>query len=138
MYRHERDEIFGFIERHNISGVVLLSGDIHWCGVFRLTPFRFLHEFSASPIQSFPLLPMPWLSWNTSEEMLYWNSAGKHIGHVQVRCPEQRDHAFLVFTDYRTLPFSSAPKRVFEFRLNWSSTIPQPYDASETQARTRG
>ncbi|KAH9188261.1 hypothetical protein AeNC1_009766 [Aphanomyces euteiches] len=44
LYQTEYLEIASFIKSHNISGVVLLSGDLHFAGVFQHTPFDFLFE----------------------------------------------------------------------------------------------
>jgi len=52
-YFQEREQIFSFISSNNITGVVLLSGDIHYGAFFQLS--HGLYEISASPIQSFPL-----------------------------------------------------------------------------------
>lgn len=50
----ERQEIFDFIRNNCIEGVVLLSGDQHWAGLFRLshgTPFPYhFFEFSPTPL----------------------------------------------------------------------------------------
>ena len=51
-FQAERGEIFDYIRDNAISGVVLLSGDRHWIGVFRheqIEPF-YLYEFSSSPL----------------------------------------------------------------------------------------
>ena len=51
-YAAERAEIYNFIRDQDVRGVVLLSGDRHWSGVFRheaIEPY-FLYEFSSSPI----------------------------------------------------------------------------------------
>ena len=51
-FRTERDQIFEFIRQQDIPGVILLSGDQHWAGVFRLraaAPYV-LYEFMPSPL----------------------------------------------------------------------------------------
>jgi phosphodiesterase/alkaline phosphatase D-like protein len=48
----ERAELFRFIRDHCIPGVIFLTGDQHWAGVFRLTdtpPYRF-YEFLVTPL----------------------------------------------------------------------------------------
>jgi phosphodiesterase/alkaline phosphatase D-like protein len=48
----ERAELFNYIRNNNIRGVVLISGDQHWSGAFRMTsftPYRF-YEFMPTPI----------------------------------------------------------------------------------------
>ncbi len=61
-YLTERDEIFAFIRDQVPPGVVLLSGDQHYAGVYRLhdaDPYV-LHEFNTTPIGTdpFPVTPV--------------------------------------------------------------------------------
>ncbi len=52
----ERAEISDFIREHCIPGVIFLSGDQHWTGVFRLnmaSPYR-LYEFLVTPLALAP------------------------------------------------------------------------------------
>jgi hypothetical protein len=51
-YRTERQEIFQFIRSHHLCGVLLLSGDQHWTGVFRLADVapHYLYELSPTPL----------------------------------------------------------------------------------------
>ncbi len=58
-YQHERAEIFNLIRDHCIGGVVLLTGDQHWTGMFKLPyaePVQ-LYEFMPNPL-AVPLRPM--------------------------------------------------------------------------------
>jgi alkaline phosphatase D len=51
----ERSELFRYIRDNHISGVVLVSGDQHWSGVFRntsFTPYSF-YEFMPTPLWAF-------------------------------------------------------------------------------------
>lgn len=51
-FKAERAEIFNYIKANNIRGVVLLSGDQHWSGAFKLddiAPYN-LYEFMPTPI----------------------------------------------------------------------------------------
>ena len=51
-YLHERDAILSHVRDNAIPGVVLLSGDQHWAGVFRLahlSPYPF-YEFMPTPM----------------------------------------------------------------------------------------
>jgi len=51
----ERAELFRYIRDNRIGGVVLVSGDQHWSGVFRnssFTPYRF-YEFMPTPLMAF-------------------------------------------------------------------------------------
>jgi hypothetical protein len=55
-YPTERQEIFDYITTNHICGVVLLSGDQHWTGVFRLNQAspHLLYELSPTPVGTFP------------------------------------------------------------------------------------
>jgi len=53
-YITEREEIFDFIEEHEIPGVVLLSADSHFSGVYQIRDW--LWEYSASPLYAIPLV----------------------------------------------------------------------------------
>lgn len=58
-FQNERAEIFDLIRDHCIPGVVLLTGDQHWAGMFRLPyaqPIQ-LYEFMPNPL-AVPLRPM--------------------------------------------------------------------------------
>jgi alkaline phosphatase D len=51
----ERSELFRYIRDNRIGGVVLVSGDQHWSGVFRntsFTPYSF-YEFMPTPLWAF-------------------------------------------------------------------------------------
>lgn len=80
-YRHERNEIFDFIRDRNITGVVLLSADLHWSGVFHFKEWN-LYEITASPIQSFPL--PHWILNIPNEEKLFSSAMYMHIGELRV------------------------------------------------------
>jgi phosphodiesterase/alkaline phosphatase D-like protein len=60
-YLTERNEIFDFIATHAIEGVVLLSGDQHWAGAFRLdnSPGYPLYELMPTPIATTNRRPEP-------------------------------------------------------------------------------
>jgi hypothetical protein len=51
-YRTERQAIFEFVRSHHLCGVLLLSGDQHWTGVFRLADVapHSLYELSPTPL----------------------------------------------------------------------------------------
>jgi hypothetical protein len=55
-YQTERLEIFNYVKTHHICGVVLLSGDQHWTGVFSLNQVapHVLYELSPTPLGQFP------------------------------------------------------------------------------------
>lgn len=88
-YRHERNEIFDFIVQHNITGVMLLSADLHWTGVFHLKRWN-LYEFTVSPIASFPL--PHWILNIDDEPRVFASQMGKHIGEVRVHAPNDNEN----------------------------------------------
>ena len=47
-FQYERAHILDYIQQNNITGVMFLSGDRHWAGVFELREGIF--ELSVSPI----------------------------------------------------------------------------------------
>jgi alkaline phosphatase D len=53
-FRREREEILTFIKEHNITGVVLLSGDVHFTELARLklTDTQWIYELTSSPFSS--------------------------------------------------------------------------------------
>ncbi len=51
-FGHERKEILDYIRNHHVPGVILLSGDEHWTGVFKLAPWG-LYEFAPTPLAGF-------------------------------------------------------------------------------------
>jgi hypothetical protein len=87
-YTHERDLIFDFIVHHNITGVVLLSADLHWSAAFHLKRWN-LHEVTVSPIQAFglPIVLHP----VEEEEVLFQSAWYMHMGGVQIYDPTQKD-----------------------------------------------
>jgi alkaline phosphatase D len=46
-FKTEREEIFNFIHNNHVSGVILISGDAHWPGVFK-------HEYGIPEFQTTP------------------------------------------------------------------------------------
>ena len=48
-YKTERDEILDFIRDNGIPGVVLISGDEHWAGAFKLSPWG-IYEVAPGPM----------------------------------------------------------------------------------------
>jgi len=51
-FRTERNEILDYVRDHRVPGVVLLSGDEHWTGVFHLPPWE-LYELGPTPFAGF-------------------------------------------------------------------------------------
>jgi phosphodiesterase/alkaline phosphatase D-like protein len=82
-FKQERDFILDYINDEGIGGVVLLSGDQHWSGVFvneSNPPYRF-HEFMATPM-GVDTRPMPDLSEVT--RVLYQNNSYRGYGRFTV------------------------------------------------------
>ena len=81
----EREQIIDFIAARRIAGVMLLSGDLHWAGVWELRPW--LPEFSASPLRTFPLphsaaADVP----GRPEKTLFVDAGGRqHLGQLTFR-----------------------------------------------------
>lgn len=77
-YQTERGEIFDYVRSHHICGVLLLSGDQHWTGVFRNTqvaPYD-LYEFSPTPLGAFLRDPTT----STNPEILCTYGQGRVYG----------------------------------------------------------
>jgi len=87
-YQTERNEIFDFIRDNHVPGVVLISGDEHVTGVFRLEPWG-LYEIAPGPMSwtpSGPLSPDP--------EILYTAGGTRLFGVFSVDttgCPATLD-----------------------------------------------
>lgn len=54
LYRHEREALIEFIRANAIHGVVFLTGDVHFSGLYRrqIGPTQFLYEITSSPLSS--------------------------------------------------------------------------------------
>ncbi len=61
LYRREREELMDFIVEHQLSGVVFLTGDVHFSGMYQrdLPDGRRVYEITSSPLSSG--------SWNVAE-----------------------------------------------------------------------
>ncbi len=66
-FRTEREEIFNFIHDNHVGGVMLISGDAHWPGVFKLS--HGIVEFQTSPAAVSPPNPPP--STNGAPDVLF-------------------------------------------------------------------
>jgi alkaline phosphatase D len=72
----ERNALFAFVRDNEIPGVVLISGDQHWTGIFRMdeaAPYNF-YEFMPTPLGT-RNQPAPGLN----SEVLYANN--QFVGH---------------------------------------------------------
>jgi alkaline phosphatase D len=81
-YQTERLEIFNYIKTHHICGVVLLSGDQHWTGVFSLNQAspRVLYELSPTPLGTYPRTKTV----DTTPDILFSYDARRVYGLVTV------------------------------------------------------
>ena len=81
-YQTERLEIFNYIKSHHICGVVLLSGDQHWTGVFSLSQAspRTLYELSPTPLGTYPRAKTD----DATPDILYKYDATRVYGMVTV------------------------------------------------------
>lgn len=54
LYRDEREELIDFIERHDLTGIVFLTGDVHHSALYRrrVGDRRFVYELTSSPLTS--------------------------------------------------------------------------------------
>lgn len=79
-FQYERQRILDFISSNNIDDVILLSGDRHWAGVFKIQ--KGIYEFSVSPIDAFSssIFNTP----QNIEEQLFYSNGQKYFGLVTV------------------------------------------------------
>ena len=54
LYRNEREELMTFIVENKLSGVVFLTGDVHFSAVYKreLKPGQWVYEITSSPLSS--------------------------------------------------------------------------------------
>jgi phosphodiesterase/alkaline phosphatase D-like protein len=81
-YLTERAELFNYIRAHHICGVVMLSGDQHWTGVFRLeqVPPYVFYEFEPTPAGINPRTMTP----DTTPDILFKSDVGRVYGYITV------------------------------------------------------
>jgi len=88
-----------FIDSHNISGVMFISADRHWAGVFEVMPGTLqeriisnrlqlnsclgIFEFSASPVDAF-MDPNVEKIRKGDDRVLFASGGRKHLGSIQV------------------------------------------------------
>jgi alkaline phosphatase D len=77
----ERQKIFDFLRTNKIEGVVLLSGDRHYAGVFNYDIG--FPEMTVSPIDAFPGFPIT-LNPNLGEDIVYFDIGKNYFGKVDV------------------------------------------------------
>jgi len=114
-FRTERQEIFDHIRQNRICGVVLLSGDQHWTGVFRLGigGAWALHELSPTPIGNTnrPATTSP------SPEILFRYDASRVYGVVTVDASVQPGTmTWDVFDDQ--------DQNIYHLVLDWADLCP--------------
>jgi hypothetical protein len=148
-YQTERLEVFNYIRTHHVCGVVLLSGDQHWTGVFALNQAspRVLYELSPTPAGAFrrakttdttsdilfkyddtrvyalvtvdPVFPQGRVLWNV------FNEADQVIHHLELDwpalCPDSDGDTFLDDVDCRPADATlwTIPGEV---TLNWQNS----------------
>ena len=85
-YQRERDDILNFVSEHNIPGVIILSGDVHWAAVFstELPNGAKVWEFSVSPIQSIPL-PSGYLTNIDNQTVEFVSHGWLHFATIDVK-----------------------------------------------------
>lgn len=109
-YLYERNEILNFIEENNINGVIILSADLHWSGVFQIR--NFIYEMSISPIQSFPL---PAYHTNGEDKTLWKGQMSQMFGQIEIIINKFTNIPAVQFTVYRYL--YSTPRPDYELIL---------------------
>lgn len=88
-YASERRELLDFVREHGITGVVLLSGDEHWTGVFRLPPWE-TYELSPTPLSGYAGIATR----GNLPQVLFKLSWTTVFGHVRIdtaACPARLD-----------------------------------------------
>ncbi|ETW00962.1 hypothetical protein, variant 2 [Aphanomyces invadans] len=123
-YGAEYHEIFDYVQAHNVSGVVLLSGDLHFAGVWQHSPYSFLYEVGASPISAFPVIPIH--SVKSTHKTLFQSWTGLHFGHITIVDKSRSDGSpAMEIVMYQSR--LGQPRPAFSMRLNWTNTIPKPW-----------
>jgi phosphodiesterase/alkaline phosphatase D-like protein len=114
-FQTERQEILDYIRSNHICGVVLLSGDQHWSGVFRLDqspPYHF-YELSPTPLGN-SNRPM---TADTGSDILFKSEAGKVYGFVTADSTANPPRVTLDI-------HNAADTRIYQLILNWSDLCP--------------
>jgi alkaline phosphatase D len=127
----ERDELFDYIRLHQVSGVVLLSGDEHWAGVIRNDPWG-LYEMSATPVGGyagltgrFTLLP--------DERILFKQGWTHNFGQVQVDATSCPARLVLRIIDLQGLVLYELP--LTEIDVDGGTSSPEDYCAALAQGQ---
>ncbi|KAF0748012.1 hypothetical protein AaE_007512 [Aphanomyces astaci] len=123
LYGTEYRQVFDFVNEHNVSGVVLLSGDLHFAGVWQHSPYDFLYEVGASPISAFPVIPSKAAEAST-HITLFQSWTGLHFGHITIvdNAGDAGLYPAMDIVVYRSR--LGQPMPAFSMRLNWEDTIP--------------
>ncbi|ETV82785.1 hypothetical protein H257_04575 [Aphanomyces astaci] len=123
LYGTEYRQVFDFVNEHNVSGVVLLSGDLHFAGVWQHSPYDFLFEVGASPISAFPVIPSKAAEAST-HKTLFQSWTGLHFGHITIvdNAGDAGLYPAMDIAVYRSRLGQPVP--AFSMRLNWEDTIP--------------
>eukprot|EP00743_Colponemidia_sp_Colp-15_P008106 GILK01008787.1.p1 GENE.GILK01008787.1~~GILK01008787.1.p1 ORF type:complete len:514 (+),score=67.82 GILK01008787.1:28-1569(+) len=110
-YLHERNEILDFVEEHDIEGVVLLSGDVHWAAVFQPRPWTY--ELEVSPLRTFPL---PARDAGLEPTHLLHDKAF-HLGHIKVEPATASSSPKLTYTLFYWRFFWENPSPLYTLTL---------------------
>ncbi|CAF1269835.1 unnamed protein product, partial [Didymodactylos carnosus] len=122
-YLFERNKIFAYIAENNITGVILLSGDLHWSHVFEINSY--LYEFGTSPMQTFGL--PKWIHNDVKEEKLLFVQEWKNtFGQIQILKDEQTKELVVHYTLFGY--YYLYPSPVYELKLRESQLVPKPYN----------
>ena len=139
-FEFERDLIFDYIVAHRITGVVLLSADLHWAGCMHFKRWN-LVEFTISPIQSFGLPAH--VRHDDNQELQYQSMWRNHFGEMEVfdddaaptgtagKDAGNNAGPYLNLNIYRYR--YDEPKIVHRVRINLSDMAPGPADRSPAQ-----
>lgn len=145
-FEFERDLIFDFIVAHRITGVVLLSADLHWAGALHFKRWN-LVEFTVSPIQSFGLPAH--VRYDENQELQYQSMWRNHFGEMEVfgategtkrkgaaatgkaQAQQEAQGAYLNLNIYRYR--YDEPKVVHRVRMNLSDMAPGRSERSPAQ-----
>ncbi|RHY10354.1 hypothetical protein DYB25_009971 [Aphanomyces astaci] len=108
LYGTEYRQVFDFVNEHNVSGVVLLSGDLHFAGVWQHSPYDFLYEAAEA----------------STHKTLFQSWTGLHFGHITIvdNAGDAGLYPAMDIVVYRSR--LGQPMPAFSMRLNWEDTIP--------------
>jgi len=119
-HQPERDRIFAFIAEHEIPGVVLASGDVHRCEVwkFKIGRRRYLHDFTSSALAR---ESHAWRKRDLPKELIHSRAENGMFGELEFR-PASDEETALIFRIW-----SVAEGLVYTYRLRPKDlNLPKP------------